>query len=235
MRVAAYEWGRGTRPRARSGRPRTAPARADVTEGTLAAPPCHSNMTRRGHSASRRGHWRPLRDPVHPPGGARGRPGGHPGAPSVPDPSPPRGPPFPPHPLSPPYTPPHPPRLRILQGFVRGEGVAGGEIKIAGRVFTRGAASAEPPPRPRSGRTRRRIIRRSRREPAPAPGPAAGGARPRPGPGIRQGRDEGSPLRSEPPLRPGASRSPLERLRGPRRHWGMSGLRRCAPGGCQRV
>ena len=63
------------------------------------------------------------------------------------DPSPPRGPPFPPHPLSPPYTPPHPPRLRILQGFVRGEGVAGGEIKIAGRVFTRGAASAEPPPR----------------------------------------------------------------------------------------
>lgn len=65
------------------------------------------------------------------------------------------------------------------------------------------AAPLRPSPlrAPRSGRTRRRIIRRSRRGPAPAPGPAAGGARHRPGPGIGQGRDEGSPSRSEPPLR----------------------------------
>ena len=67
MRVAAYEWGRGTRPRTHADQPRTASVGPGVTEGTLAAPPCHSTMTRRGHSASRRGHWRPLRDRPFPP------------------------------------------------------------------------------------------------------------------------------------------------------------------------
>ena len=196
------------------GRPRTAPARADVTEGTLAAPPCHSNMTRRGHSASRRGHWRPLRDRPFPP---------------------PRSPLPPTPPIPPLYPPPsspaeNPSRLRSRRGGCRGRDKDRRSSFYARHRFGRAPSALRAP----GGREEE-----SSGDPEGGPPPHRAPPPGERGPdrGRGSGKDGMRAHRPAPslPSGPGASRSPLERLRGPRRRWGTGGRRRRAPGGCQRV